>query len=130
MIGDFIKKRTHKHKKKKKKKGSELNSEEYIDLTEMVEEEESQAEAETYIKIAEIHRYEDVRDVTDEVYNGNILVIDTEDIAGNEEALRRVHNELKAIAGDVSGDIAAIGQHYVAITPAGIAIDRNKIKPF
>ncbi len=56
--------------------------------------------------------------------------MDTESIAGNQETVKRVHGELKAIANDVSGDIAAVGQHFLAVTPSKIGIDRKKIKPF
>lgn len=125
-IGDFIKKKTS----KKKKKSEKLGSEEYIDLGELVEEKDVDMEADTLIKIAEVHRYEDVREVVDEVYDGNILLIDTESIAGDEETIKRIQNELKAAANDVSGDIAGIGQNFLALTPPSVAIDRNKIKPF
>ncbi len=127
MIGDFIKKKTH--FKKQKGKGPQLDSEEYIDLTHLVEETEG-IEADTLIKIAEVHRYEDVREVTEEVYNGNILLVDVEAVAGNEEAMSRIQDELKALASDVSGDIAGIGHNYIAVTPDDIGIDRKKIKPF
>ncbi|MEF8873884.1 MAG: cell division protein SepF [Candidatus Thermoplasmatota archaeon] len=127
MIGDFIKKKTH--FKKKKGKGPKLDSEEYIDLTHLAEEEEG-IEAETLIKIAEVHRYEDVRDVTEEVYNGNILLVDVEAVAGNEDAMTRIQDELKALASDVGGDIAGIGHNLIAVTPEEIGIDREKIKPF
>lgn len=127
MIGDFIKKKTH--FKKKKRKGSKLDSEEYIDLTHLAEEEEG-IEADVLIKIAEVHRYEDVREITEEVYDGNILLVDIEAIAGNQEVMTRIQNELKAVASDVSGDIAGIGNKYIAVTPSEIGIDRNKIKPF
>ncbi|MFO7791730.1 MAG: cell division protein SepF [Candidatus Saliniplasma sp.] len=126
MISDFIKKKTS----RKKKKSDKLGSEEYIDLGELVEKKDFAMEADTLIKIAEIHRFEDVRDVVDEVYDGNILLVDTESIAGNKEAIKRVHEELKAAASDINGDIAGLGNNFVAVTPAGIGIDRNKIKPF
>jgi len=127
MIGDFIKEKAH--IKKKKRKGPKLDSEEYIDLTHLAEEERGM-DADTLVKIAEVHRYEDVRKVTEEVYNGNILMVDVEAIAGNEEELSRIQSELKAVASDVSGDIAGIGHSFIAITPQRIGIDRNKIKPF
>lgn len=126
MIGDFFKKTTS----KRKKKGEKLGAEEYIDLGELVEKQDIEIEADVTIKVAEIHRYEDIRNVTDIVYDGNILLVDTESIAGNEEALKRVHSELKAVANDVSGDIAGVGQNFVAVTPAGIGVDRKKIKPY
>ncbi len=126
MIGDFFKKKTH----KRVIKGERLGSEEYIDLGELMESVDFSEEAETLIKVAEIHRYEDIRKITDELYSGHILLVDTESIAGNRDALKRVHNELKAVANDVSGDVAAVGQNFLAVTPAGIGIDRKKLKPF
>lgn len=130
MIGDFIKEKAH--LKKKKGKGPKLDSEEYIDLTHLAEgeEEEETFDADTLIKIAEVHRYEDVRNVTQEVYDGNILLVDVESIAGNEDALEKVQNELQTVASDISGDIAGIGNHFIAVTPEDIAIDREKLKPF
>ncbi|MBS3781469.1 MAG: cell division protein SepF [Candidatus Thermoplasmatota archaeon] len=129
MIGDFLKKKAH---LKKKGKSSGLGGEEYIDLTHLSEEGEKGDifEADTVIKIAEIHRYEDVRDVTEEVYDGNILLVDIKAIAGSEESMERVQSELKAVASEVSGDVAKVGTDFIALTPEGIGIDRQKIKPF
>ena len=129
MIGDFLKKKTH---LKKKGKSSDLGGEEYIDLTHLSEEEKEGEvfEADTLIKIAEVHRYEDVRDVTEEVYDGNVLLIDIEAIAGSSDAMERVQSELKAVAGEVSGDVARVGNNFIVLTPEGIGIDREKIKPF
>ncbi len=126
MIGDFIKKKTH----KKKRKSEKLGAEEYIDLGELVERGGPQMESDVLIKVAEVHRYEDIRAVTDELYDGNILIVDTEDIAGNEEALHKVHQELKAVANDVGGDVAGLSPTMIAVTPPGIGVDRKKIKPF
>ncbi len=126
MIGDFFKKKTS----KRSIKGDRFGSEEYIDLGELIDEVDIREEAETLIKVAEVHRYEDVRNVTEEVYEGNILLVDTESIAGNKDVMRRVHSELKAVANDVNGDIAGVSNNFIAITPAGIGISRSKIKPY
>ncbi len=126
MIGDFFKKKTH----KKAKKGEKLGSEEYIDLGELMEEGGIEVEADVMIKVAEIHRYEDVRNITDIVYDGNILLIDIDAIAGNQEAMNRVQSELKAVANDVTGDVAALSNNFLAVTPSGIAVDRKKIRPY
>ncbi len=125
MIGDFFKKKTS-----KKLRGERLGSEEYIDLAELVEDKGIEVEADVLIKVAEIHRYEDIRNVTDIVYDGHVLLVDVEDIAGNKEALTRVHSELKAVASDISGDVAGVGQNMIVVTPAGIGIDRKKIRPY
>ncbi len=125
MIGDFFKKKTS-----KKLRGEHLGSEEYIDLAELVEDRGFEMEADVLIKVAELHRFEDIRNVTDIVYDGHILMVDVEDIAGNKEALARVHSELKAVAGDIGGDVAGVGQNMLVVTPAGIGIDRKKIRPY
>lgn len=125
MIGDFFKKKTS-----KKLRSEYLGSEEYIDLAELVEERGIEVEADTLIKVAEIHRFEDIRNVTDTVYDGHILLVDVESIAGNKEALTRVQSELKAVASDVGGDVAGVGQNLIAVTPASIGVDRKKIRPY
>ncbi len=125
MIGDFFKKKTS-----KRLRGEHLGSEEYIDLTELAADRGMEMEASTLIKVAEIHRYEDIRNVTNVVYDGHILLVDTDSIAGNKEALGRVHSELKAVANDVGGDVAGVGQNFIAVTPAGLGVDRKKIRPY
>ncbi len=125
MIGDFFKKKTS-----KRLRGEHLGSEEYIDLSDLAENKGMEMEADTLIKVAEIHRYEDVRNVTNVAYEGHILIVDTDAIAGNKEALERVHSELKAVARDVGGDVAGVGQNMIAVTPAGIGVDRKKIRPY
>ncbi len=125
MIGDFFKKKTS-----KKIRGEHLGSEEYIDLSELAESGGIEMQADTLIKVAEIHRFEDIRNVTSVVYDGHILLVDTDAIAGNKEALERVHSELKAVANDVGGDVAGVGQNFVAVTPAGLGVDRKKIRPY
>lgn len=125
MIGDFFKKKTS-----KRLRGEHLGSEEYIDLSELAESGGIEMQADTLIKVAEIHRFEDIRNVTSVVYDGHILLVDTDAIAGNKEALERVHSELKAVANDVGGDVAGVGQNFVAVTPAGLGVDRKKIRPY
>ncbi len=125
MIVDFFKKKTS-----KKIRGEHLGSEEYIDLSELAESGGIEMQADTLIKVAEIHRFEDIRNVTSVVYDGHILLVDTDAIAGNKEALERVHSELKAVANDVGGDVAGVGQNFVAVPPAGLGVDRKKIRPY
>ncbi|UCG71202.1 MAG: cell division protein SepF [Thermoplasmata archaeon] len=80
------------------------------------------------IKVAELHRYEDLGDLTSQVYGGNILLLDFTPIAKDTLTLRRITNELRAVSRDVKGDLAGVGKNLLILTPEGVRIDRTKIK--
>ena len=108
-----------------------VDADKYIDLGELVFEDEMLEEASTTVKIAELHRYEDLNDLTKLVYGGHPLILDFTSIANDQLALKRVTNELKAVARDISGDVVGIGRNLLFVTPTGMRVDRNKIKgPF
>src|SRR2546426_3071467 len=103
----------------------------YIDLAELALEEEGIAlgePVEHLVKVAEVYRYEDVGDLTTHVYNGNILLIDYTSLASDDLALKRITAELKSAVRDCGGDVAVVGKNILMATPAGIKIDRAKIK--
>jgi len=62
------------------------------------------------------------------VYNGNILLIDYTSLASDDLALKRITAELKSAVRDCGGDVAVVGKNVLMATPAGIKIDRAKIK--
>ncbi len=103
----------------------------YIDLGELALEEEGIAlgePVEHLVKVAEIYRYEDIGDLTTHVYNGSILMVDFTAIGNDDLAVKRVTAELKNAARDCGGDVAVVSKNLLLATPAGIKIDRNKIK--
>jgi len=103
----------------------------YIDLGELNFEGEGGAlgePAEHLVKVAEIYRYEDVSDFATHVYNGNILLLDYTSVASDELALKRITAELKSAVRDCGGDVAVVGKNLLMATPAGIKIDRAKVK--
>jgi len=126
MPGGFIKKPF----RKLMEGGRSVETDHYIDLGEMVFEDELGAVtgAKSLIKVAEVFRYEDISDLTGHLYNGNILIIDYTAIMGDELALKRITNDLKIATTDINGDVAAIGKNFIIATPQGIKIDRTKIK--
>ncbi len=81
-----------------------------------------------HLKVAEIHRYEDLMKVSDYVYNGDILILDCTPVAGDELQMRRIIQEVRTIGRDVDGDVAGIAKDLIAITPRGVGIDRNRIR--
>ena len=104
-----------------------VDADKYIDLGELVFEEE-QGEDKPSVKIAEVYRYEDVNDLTKLIYGGHTLLIDYSSIANDELSLKRMTNEFKAISRDINGDVVAIGHNMLIITPAGMKVDRQKLK--
>ncbi|MHB8605195.1 MAG: cell division protein SepF [Thermoplasmatota archaeon] len=104
----------------------------YIDLSEYQTSGESgpaaATGASTYIRVAEIHKYDDLKEFGGYVYDGNILIIDFKPIAGDEIMLKRVTNDLRKLASDVGGDIAGLGDSSIILTPAGVKVDRRKLR--
>ena len=110
--------------------GTSADTDAYIDLGELTFEEESplgQA-AQHWVRVAEIYRYEDLGDLATHVYNGDMLLIDYTSLANDELALKRITADLKNVARDTGGDVAAVRKNWILATPAGMKIDRNKIK--
>jgi len=110
--------------------GTAAGSDAYIDLGELTFEDASPLgqTAEHWVRVAEVYRYEDLGDLTTHVYNGDMLLIDYTSLANDELALKRMTADLKNVARDTGGDVAAVGKNYLLATPAGVKIDRNKIK--
>ncbi len=107
---------------------STTNADDYteIDLSkyeEVLEEEP----AETYVKIAEVSSLNQISSLKQEIYNGNILMIDISSIRGDDLMRDRILKELKDVVVDVHGDIAGVKGNTVIVTPTGIKIDRSKI---
>ena len=99
----------------------------FIDLNNFRFPEEKQGIT-TTLKVAEIYRFEDIRRITDQIYGGNIVLLDFSNVSNDDILMRRVIEEVKAIGRDVSGDVAGLGKNLIAITPKGIVIDRNRIR--
>jgi hypothetical protein len=108
-----------------------MGAEQYIDLTEMVFEDEGLGGldgAKTVVKVGELFRYEDLSALTSEIYNDNIVVVDYTSIANDDLTMKRITAELKNVARDIDGDVAGVGKNLLMLTPRGVKIDRNKIK--
>jgi len=80
------------------------------------------------VKVAELQGYEDLRQLSNFIYDGNILILDFSAIANDELSLKRIVTELKRLVSDVNGDLAGIGQHLLIITPKSVKIDRHKMR--
>ena len=81
----------------------------------------------TYIRIAEISNSNQLSTLKQEIYNGNMLIVDISNIKGDDFLRDRVLKELKEVVLDVHGDIAGVKGNMVIVTPTGIKIDRSKL---
>lgn len=101
----------------------------YIDLEEYTSGSEMfDASASMMVRVAEIHKYDDLRDFANYVYQGNLLLLDFSAIAGDEIILRRVTGDLKKLIADINGDIAGLGKTMLIVAPTGVKIDRHKAR--
>lgn len=82
----------------------------------------------TYIRVAEIHKYDELRELANYVYRGNVLLLDFGPIAQDEIILKRVTGEFKRLVTDIGGDIAGLGKNMFIITPTAVKIDRTKYR--
>jgi filamentous hemagglutinin family protein len=101
----------------------------YVDLEKYVEGGKGEhAGASMHVRVGEIQRYEDLKEFTDYVYGGNVLILDFSPIAEEEVILKRITNDLKKMAQDINGDIAGIGNNLMILSPSGVKVDRRKLR--
>ena len=105
------------------------DAEGYVDLEKYVESTgEGTGPASMYVRVGEIQRYEDLKEFTDYVYGGNVLIVDFSQIAEEEVILKRITSDLKKLAGEINGDVAGIGNNLMIVSPAGVKINRKKMR--
>lgn len=100
----------------------------FLDLGAMNFDDESLSGTRSTIRMAEVIRYEDLHQATKIVYQGDIAIIDYTSIANDQNAVRRMSVELKNVSKDTGGDVAGIAKNLLALTPAGVRIDRQKLR--
>ncbi len=101
----------------------------YIDLEEYTQDTELfDQTASMMVRVAEVQKYDDLRECANYVYQGNLLLLDFSAIANDDIVLRRVTSDLKKLVGDINGDIAGLGKTMMIVAPTGVKIDRRKMR--
>jgi len=100
----------------------------YIDLEKYDKSSNQTMSAKMQVRVGEIQKYEDIKDFTDYVYGGNVLILDFSPIAEEEVILKRITNDLRQLADEINGDIAGIGNNLMIISPSEVKIDRRKLR--
>jgi uncharacterized protein len=90
---------------------------------------EGLATARAVVRLAEVLRFDDIHAAAKLAYQGDIVFIDYTSIANDPNTVRRMSVDLKNVAKDLGGDVAGIAKNLLCLTPGGVKIDRNKIRP-
>jgi SepF-like predicted cell division protein (DUF552 family) len=89
--------------------------------------EESSGLPDMILRVAELGRIEVLPEIKQEIYAGNIILVDIAGLKRDKAALDRAIGELKKAVEDISGDIAGVGDDLIVLVPNGIKIDREKV---
>jgi uncharacterized protein len=109
-------------------KSTSHTDDDYMELDLASYEEHGGAGPALLVKIATITDLKDTPRVKDEVYSGNIVIVDISRLKMDKISYERVLKDLKEVAKDVNGDIIGLGdQRYVVLTPMSVKISRDKI---
>lgn len=111
------------------KRNNQADESDYMELDlASIETSNSGGPASMYVKIATINEIRDTPRIKDEVYNGNIVIVDIGRLKMDKITYERVLKDLRDVAADVNGDIVGLGdQKYVIITPMSVKVSRDKI---
>jgi SepF-like predicted cell division protein (DUF552 family) len=109
-------------------RGTTVTEDDYMDLDLSAYEEATANAPALLVKIATVGDIKESPRIKDEVYNGNIVIVDIGRLKMDKVMYERVLKDLKEVAKDVNGDIIGLGdQRYVVITPNSVKISRDKI---
>ncbi|MDD4127188.1 MAG: cell division protein SepF [Methanomicrobium sp.] len=111
------------------KRNNQADESDYMELDlASIETTNSGGPASMYVKIATINEIRDTPRIKDEVYNGNIVIVDIGRLKMDKITYERVLKDLREVAADVNGDIVGLGdQKYVVVTPMSVKVSREKI---
>ena len=88
---------------------------------------ESGRSTDMILRVAELGREDALPEIKQEIYAGNIILVDIAGLKRDKAALDRAIGELKKAIDDISGDIAGVGDDLIILVLAGIKIDREKV---
>ena len=106
--------------------GGSVSTEDYVELD--VDDFDTDASgARVQIRFAEISDKNDVIDIKDAVYDGDIVVADILRHTTSDRTMEHITDELKQVAREVGGDIVQKEDDQIIITPGGVGISRSKL---
>jgi SepF-like predicted cell division protein (DUF552 family) len=106
--------------------GGSASTEDYVEL-DADDFDADASSAAVQVRFAEISDKNDVIDIKDAVYDGDIVVADIIRHTTSDRTMEHISDELKQVAAEVGGDIVQKEDDQIIITPSGIGISRSKI---
>jgi len=79
------------------------------------------------VRFTDISEKNDVIDIKDAVYDGDIVVADIIRHTTSDRTMEHIIDELKQVANEVGGDIVQKEDDQLIITPGGVGISRSKL---
>jgi len=105
--------------------GSSRVTEDYVELS--ADDLEDNVEASQQVRIARIGDKQDVVEIKDAVYDGDIVVADITRHSTQDRTMEHITDELKRVVNEVGGDIVQKDDDQLIITPAGVGISRERL---
>ncbi|PSQ60826.1 MAG: hypothetical protein BRD23_01520 [Halobacteriales archaeon SW_9_67_25] len=106
--------------------GGTRATEDYVEL-EAGDLQVEEIEAGTQVRIANIGEKNDVIEIKDAVYDGDIVVADITRHTTQDRTMEHITDELKQVAREVGGDIVQKDDDQLLITPTGVSISRERL---
>jgi SepF-like predicted cell division protein (DUF552 family) len=102
------------------------STDEYLDLgVEGIE--PSHGSAGMSVRIATISGRQDVIDIKDAVYDGDLVIADITRHTTSDDTMKRIVDSLRQVAEEVDGDIAQKGDDQIIVAPTDVAVAREKL---
>ncbi|MUV86893.1 DUF552 domain-containing protein [Natronomonas sp. CBA1123] len=106
--------------------GNSHSAEDYVELD--IDDFDADAgDATVKVHFAEISDKNDVIDIKDAVYDGDIVIADIIRHTTTDRTMEHISDELKQVAHEVGGDIVQKEDDQIVITPGGVGISRAKL---
>ena len=70
---------------------------------------------------------EQVNQITTELHDGNIILVDFTPLTSDQETLHKILAELERAVADIDGDLVGVSQKWIVVTPNSVRVSRKKL---
>jgi SepF-like predicted cell division protein (DUF552 family) len=105
--------------------GKSRTAGEYAELD--IDDVQSPEGAAMQVHVAEIDDQEDVIDIKDAVYDGDLVIADITRLRTEDATVERITDELRQVTNEIGGDIVQKGDDQIIVTPSGVSVSRRKL---
>ncbi|MFB6091655.1 MAG: cell division protein SepF [Haloquadratum sp.] len=106
--------------------GGQHTTDDYLDL-DVQGVDAAHGNAQMNVRIAKISEQQDVVDIKDAVYDGDLVIADITRHTTSDSTMEHIVDDLRQVAEEVDGDIALKGDDQIIIAPTGVGVAREKL---